>query len=347
MPAKKTIGLSVTLLIVTLIIPFFMPGHELLAASKPINLSITHMEPTTHFKHGIIEKWAKRIEEQTGGKIHFTIYPAGTLCAPPELIDSVIGGVADIGAGTPGYTPARFPLNAFCTDHMHKVPSSVIGSEMYKELWENNEELQKEFRDTRVLWLAVHSPGNLHTKFPAHTLDDIAGKDIRFPGSLSPLATALGMVPVSMPMSDTFISLQKGIVDGCVAPIAELKNHRLGEVTEYTLELNFYVGAMYTVMNLKTWNSIPTDVQEVIDNTSTWASLEEAKGWDRSDEEARVFSEKYNHKFVQPSSEVLEEAYKRLAVEDKNAATKLDNQGLPGSEILHEIKLLEDKYISK
>ena len=82
-------------------------------------------------------------------------------------------------------------------------------------------------------------------------------------------------------------------INGC----RELKNHRLGEVTEYTLELNFYVGAMYTVMNLKTWNSIPTDVQEVIDNISNWASLEEAKGWDRSDEEARVFSEKYNHKY--------------------------------------------------
>lgn len=313
-------------------------------APKPIELSIAHMEPPTHFLHALLEDWAKKVEEQTNGKVHFTIYPAGTLCAPPELYDSVIGGVADIGVGTAGYTPARFPLNAFCTDYMHRTSSAVAGTKIYNELWENNEALQKEFDGTKVIWLAVHTPGNLHTKFPCNTLEDISGKDVRFPGTLSPLADVLGLVPVSMPMSETFVSLEKGIVDGCVAPLSELEGHRFAEVTEYTMMLNFYVGSRYTIMNIDTWNSLPADVQKVIEDLGAWGSTEEAKGWDASCEEGVEFAEGYGHIFVYPTDDVMNEIYELLAEADDDMAASLDAQGLPGSEILNELNRIEDKY---
>ena len=54
--------------------------------------------------------WAKKVEENSGGKVSIEIYPAMTLGGrPPELINQVRDGVVDLVWTVNGYTPGLFP----------------------------------------------------------------------------------------------------------------------------------------------------------------------------------------------------------------------------------------------
>jgi len=58
----------------------------------------------------IIDPWADKIEEASGGKIKINRFPSMQLGGkPPQLIDQVIDGVIDMTWNVVGYTPGRFP----------------------------------------------------------------------------------------------------------------------------------------------------------------------------------------------------------------------------------------------
>ena len=58
----------------------------------------------------VLDVWAEQVEKESGGRIKVDHYPSMQLGGcPPELVDQVINGVADIIWTVVGYTPGRFP----------------------------------------------------------------------------------------------------------------------------------------------------------------------------------------------------------------------------------------------
>jgi TRAP-type transport system periplasmic protein len=47
----------------------------------------------------IFDNFCQDIEKRTNGRVKITHHIAGTLTPPPQTFDSVISGIADIGAG--------------------------------------------------------------------------------------------------------------------------------------------------------------------------------------------------------------------------------------------------------
>lgn len=312
---------------------------------KPVELKIVTEGPPTHFIYALMQQWADKVQQQTNGRVHFTLYPAGTLCAPPEIFDAVLGGIADIAIGPPGYAPARFTLNGFTGDSLHRLPSSEVGSKIYNEIWNNSPQLQSEFQGMKLLWLAVHGPAGLHTKFECNTLADLQGKEIRYPGSLTPFGKALGVVPVSMPMSEAYVALEKGVVKGVTAPLVELKANRFAEVTDYTMELKYYAGARCTIMNSKVWDALPQDAKMVIDSLRTWAAEEEAKGWDSNDLDGKEYAKTKGHKFITPSADEMKKIYERLYAANDSESTRLESTGKSAKAVLEIEYKIEEKYL--
>jgi TRAP-type C4-dicarboxylate transport system substrate-binding protein len=71
--------------------------HHLLSAQAPAHTQM-------------LEPWAERVEELSGGAVEIEIFPAMTLGgAPPELISQARDGVVDIVWTVNGYTPSLFP----------------------------------------------------------------------------------------------------------------------------------------------------------------------------------------------------------------------------------------------
>jgi TRAP-type C4-dicarboxylate transport system substrate-binding protein len=151
-----------------------------------------------------------------------------------------------------------------------------------------NKFMPKELMDTRVMYLHAHGPGLPHTRDKAvKTLEDMKGLKMRATGTSGKVAAALGATPVSMPMPETYQSLQKGVVDGSLYPWEANKGWKLGEVCHYCTAAfsSAYTTTFFVVMNKDKWDSIPADQQQIIKEINAEWIVKHGEAWDGTDYE--------------------------------------------------------------
>lgn len=262
------------------------PGSEAKAADpKPVKLSFGHIWSTSTWYHGLLEQWAKRIEEGTNGSVQFVMYPASQLAKPTDFYRMTVSGGADSSIGLPGWVVGRFPLTLL----VESPPCFPLGADngpLYWELYKSQEPFQKEWREVKMIFIGAQTAQHLMTRNPIRSLADLKGKEIRTYGPTTAIAEALGAVPVSMPITEAYLALQKGIVEGVIGPWISLQTYKFDEVTKYGLELNAQSAIFVGIMNLKRWNSLTPEQQRVIMENGDWIAREYGKGYDESDKKA-------------------------------------------------------------
>ncbi len=64
-----------------------------------------------------------------------------------------------------------------------------------------------------------------------------------------------------MPMNENYEALERGVVDGTIAPWEAMKTWGLDEVVNYVTVGNFYATTMFVVMNEDLFNSMSPEDQ--------------------------------------------------------------------------------------
>ncbi len=267
------------------------PSPNQAGARVSMDLSLAHFFPATHPAETVlVQEWAALINEVTDGQITITSYPGQTLLAAPEIYDGVQSGIADLGLSCFSYTRGRFPLlEAF------ELPGIVYNNSKVasKVAWEGIMELDPdEVKDTKLMMVLATGPGDLFTKVPVKTLEDLQGLEIRATGLSAKTLEAMGATPVAMPQSEAYESLSRGVVVGNLSPIEVLQGWRHAEVTEYlTMTPFLYNNLFFVNMNLDVWHEIPVHLQEVMTAATEQFFEEVAIGlWDMQNESALEFA---------------------------------------------------------
>jgi TRAP-type C4-dicarboxylate transport system substrate-binding protein len=232
--------------------------HQFLPAQAPVPAQV-------------LVPWMAKIEAESGGRIKFEHYPAMQLGGkPPELVDQVIDGVADVVWTLPGYTPGRFPRT-----EVIELPFLVTDAESAsRALYTLGEKhmFATEYADMKILGMWTHGPGLIHSKDPIATPADLAGVKLRAPTRVTNIMAAnLGATAVGMPVPAVPESLSKGVIDATILPwevtgslkTSELvKNH-----TEFTGKA-LYTASFILAMNKSVYDGLPDDLKAVIDANS-------------------------------------------------------------------------------
>ncbi|MFT7145298.1 MAG: TRAP-type C4-dicarboxylate transport system substrate-binding protein [Yoonia sp.] len=219
----------------------------------------------------ILDVWADRVEADSNGRIKIDRFPSMQLGgSPPQLIDQVIDGVADIIWTVAGYTPGRFPqLEVFELPFMS--PDAEATSRAYWELAEARM-MGTDFADFKPLGLWVHGPGVIHANRPVTDVADLRGLKLRAPSrTTTTMFTELGATSVGMPVPAVPEALAQGVIDGTVIPWEVVPSLKVQELVTYHTE--FPGDALYTLafifaMNQGTYDALPADLQAVIDANS-------------------------------------------------------------------------------
>lgn len=318
------------LVLITIMISFFMIAPSVMAQIK-LNYSIFF--PATHKNAILSTEWAKEIEKRTGGKVQITMYYGGTLTPADKCYDGVVKGISDIGFSVMAYTRGRFPLTEV-SDLPLGIKSGLVATKVINEYYKKFK--PKEFDDVKVMYLHGHGPGILHTKKPVNKLEDLKGMKIRCTGMAAKIVAALGATPVAMPMGETYDALSRGVVDGSMAPQEALQGWKWGEVVKYTIE-NFgssYSTGMFVVMNKEKWNSLPPDIQRIIEQVNEEYIEKQGKVWDEIDKAGRDYTIARGNKIItlSPDEDQRWEKMVRPILNDYKKAMK--EKGLPGEEVL-------------
>jgi len=314
---------------------FMMMGFGFLASSAfgQIKMNYSNVFPAPH-KHSVLAaEWAKEVEKRTNGKVTVTVHHGGTLTPGDKIYDGVIRGISDMGMSVCGYTRGRFPLT--------EVIELPLG---YKTGWAATRLITdyyakfnpKEFGDTKIMYLYAHGPGLLHTKKPVNKIEDLKGMKIRAFGAVTKIVSALGGVPVSMPMGETYDALSRGIVEGSIAPYEALQGWKWGEVVKYTTEAPgmAYSSAFFVAMNKDKWNALPADIQKIIEQINKEWIEKHGKSWDEIDKAGKDFIVKRGNQIITVSVDENRKWERAVKPLYDDYVKSMKEKGLPGAEAL-------------
>lgn len=248
-------------------------GFSAAAVAQEFTFSIHHfLSPKAPAQTQLIEPWVKSIEEASGGRIAFEIFPAMSLGgAPPELYSQVRDGVADIVWTLPGYTPGTFPRTEVFElpgIHLSDARATNLAIQDLMEI------LLPDYVGVHPLLVHVHAGNALHfSDGTAASLEDLEGLKIRSPSRTGAwMLEELGAEPVGMPVPALPQALSKGTVDAGLVPFEVAIPLGLADLTTSSVEMaeggRFGTSTFLFAMNLDSYNSLPSDLQRIIDDHS-------------------------------------------------------------------------------
>ena len=257
------------------------------AAAQEFTFSIHHfLSPQAPAHKELIEPWARSIEEASGGRIAFEIYPAMSLGgSPPELYDQLKAGVADVVWTLPGYTPGQFPRTEVFElpgIHLSDARATNLAIQDLMEI------LLPDYVGIHPLLVHVHAGNALHFREGTVTsLDDFKGLKLRSPSRTGVwMIEEMGAVPVGMPLPAVPAALKDGTLDAGMFPFEVTIPLGVADLTSSSVEMDegarWGTSTFLLAMNVDSYNSLPPDLQKIVDDNSG-AAIAGAMGdaWNR------------------------------------------------------------------
>ena len=256
-------------------------------AATELRLSTTVPEGTDTYNECVAAK--EYIEEKTNGEIEITIYPSNQLGDWTQVFDELMMGSIDIAFSNAAetYNPVlginSLPYVFYNYDECRKVFSQ--DSYLNEEVGNALDQLGIKF-----FGFLVSGMDGVGTKNEIKNPDEIgADKDclIRVPSldGVKRGAEYLGFRTSSIPYTDTYSSIQTGVVDGWIG--APPYQHYLGfrDVENYYYCYNMLGEVMNVMMSSNTWNQLTEEQQQIVTEAFTQASASSIDDAEKADEE--------------------------------------------------------------
>ena len=239
------------------------------ALAENVVLRFSNWLPPTHpIITDMLEPWAADVAAATEGRVTLQILPA--LGAPGAHFDMVRNGVADIAFGVHGYTPERFKLTEMVelpfTSENAQV-NSIANWRTYQQFFMD----ANEHDGTHMLGIWVPGSYQLFTRAGVASVEDLDGLRIRVPGAtVEQIATELGMVSISSPLTEAYDQISRGIIDGMFQTYGTVLDFNMSEHMPVVITVpgGFAASSQFLVVSDAAWDRISPEDQAAIDALS-------------------------------------------------------------------------------
>jgi len=214
------------------------------------------------------EEFAKRAAVMSDGKLEIKVFAAGELVPAFESFDAVSSGNADISHSVSYYWQGKSKAFNFFTTVPFGMNSLEHAAWIYhgggQALWD---EVAGGFGIKPLMRASTGVQMGGWFRKEISSLDDYKGLKFRMPGLGGEVLRRLGAAVVNMPLGEIFAGLQAGTIDGTewVGPWQDLAAG-FYKVAKYYYWPGFHEPSTTgeVLVNLKVWESLPKDQQEML-----------------------------------------------------------------------------------
>ncbi|MGI6684464.1 MAG: TRAP transporter substrate-binding protein DctP [Bacillota bacterium] len=309
-----------------------------------------HLQPEhPYMKYGSVA-FMERVKEESNGRIDFVHFPSEQAGAMKDQLNMVQTKIVDISSAPAAIFADQVPLSNVVNLPGWKADNIQLTKAYYDLATDPDSTICKNDFDknnVKVLFTGAFPLYQIQTsKKPIKTMEDIKGLRLRSPGgSMDLIVQSLGAAPVSMPPVELYEAMQRGTIDGMYSPQESLLPQKLHEVSKYStgnLDINGFI--MLWVINKDVWNTIPADLQELMVRVGKEVSYEFAQQLTTVFNDARTELEASGMTFYDLPDEELEKMNKACAIAQTDWVSKMDKQGLPGTETFKAFEEALNKY---
>jgi TRAP-type transport system periplasmic protein len=279
------------------------------------------------------------------GRVNIKVYDSGRLISAQESYSDISRGIVDFGEGVVAYIFGGFPLLNAWPNFAYGLTDAASLRLLSNEINEQFPEIQAEFSSTHLLLNTSPAPYQLISRKPINTLADLRGLKLRTISAYTRVFQALGADPVDMPATETFIGLQKGIIDGSLNAVGDLKSLKLSEVAKYVTYVNLGAAPFgHKFMNPNSWNNLPIDIRNLFEANLSWWAAESDSETASSDLAGFEYGKTQGVVFITFTPEEYVKFDSVVDTQMKGIASGLDAKGLPGTKIFNQVRNLVIKY---
>jgi tripartite ATP-independent transporter DctP family solute receptor len=214
---------------------------------------------TNHPTVAMMERVAKQVREDTGGAVEIQTFPAGQLGSSRDVIEStssgaiqiVDEGAAQFGQFVPQFSILEAPYIWRDPEHVRRVLASPVLEEMNAMLVAK--------RSMRIIGATYYGKRHVTSgSKPINTVDDMKGFKLRIPevDTFRAMAEAWGARPTPLNISELYLALSQGAVDGQENPLPTIQSNKFFEVQKYLVLTGHIITPRLIAMNEGAWQAL-------------------------------------------------------------------------------------------
>ncbi|MFC1994489.1 TRAP transporter substrate-binding protein [Chloroflexota bacterium] len=235
----------------------------------PIELRVSFAYAESDVRYTTLTKIKDLMEEYTDGRVKLNLFTNAVLFPPATEWEAITTGAVDMSFTAPYYASTVDPANMLW----------YLGG----GVWESPEHGWAVLEDGRVTQIFADKalangvkqlgifPYSMRQPFICTEeviyYKDAAGLKFATGGAPSPIFQYMEVVPVVMDPSEYYVALAQGTVDSAgPSAISMVLSQKLYEVADYCFVHPMGYFAISLWMSPDTWNGLPADIQDIIEN---------------------------------------------------------------------------------
>lgn len=253
------------------------------ASAQDHTMKLAHYYPDTHVQAGPLRDFVAAVEEASGGDIKFQVHGAQSLISGREALEALEGGVVQLAPMPGNYQSGSikqieyftYPFMFTDAAHFKRAVNAEGGIlDMLRPLYEAR----------NIKLLNYYHKGALHLFHQdqfLNTPEAFEGQRLRSLGpAISAMLTAMGANALSVPVGEVEAAIQRGVIDGLTTNCAAHLSRGWAESgLKAATFMDFSQGGEGLGINLDYWNSLPADVQQILQDAADemaeaeWAAM--------------------------------------------------------------------------
>jgi len=314
-------------------------------SGKVYELNMACHDPSTAGQAAVLDQWVAGLEEASGGRLKITIYYGGSLGGPRDEVNLVETGAVDLCWNATAHNPNRFnTAEALCLP-MIGIENGMQGTAALLDLYEDVPEIKEEFSIFKTVAVHLNALVPISTNKKLESAPDFSGLRLRtgVPYAIQWLEQ-MGANGMSFAISDSYENISKNVADGLLNDWNNLNANKLYEVVDYVLDINVGAPIGFVAMNWDTYNSLPSDLQELIDGTFKELSFDLAEAFANGRIAGLDMALEYNTEVYTPSAELEASMLEAAETVKSNWLATLREAGVNGKETLQILQQKLEKY---
>jgi TRAP-type mannitol/chloroaromatic compound transport system substrate-binding protein len=215
---------------------------------------------------------SERIKNATGGRLIWSVKPAGSVCPATKEWQAINKGTLDFAATGGSYLVPEIPFGSIISQRIG-AKLSPLGHMMWFEI-EGRELVNKWYKKMGYKFMNVGGlhglpEGWIHLNKPLKGPQDLKGLKMRASGDGGIVLSRMGVGTVFMPLGEIFENMKRGIIDAyeCSNPAFDysMKLYEAGKY--YYLSPTRAPWEMYEIMvDAAKWGALPADLKAIVTN---------------------------------------------------------------------------------